>query len=200
MINRVTMVLLLLVVGMGIYLMSAPKNTENMDEEESNPSLMQSLFGGLGGSDDEEEQVQEANTTDTIQDTETGLEDQDFSGFESDNGADLANAFASAVPAEATVDEIDFNRNNVTEFNSKQYLPQESNEKWFDTDFTKAKYNLNDDTMINTDRYVIGVNTVGQSLKNGSHDLRGTIPNPKYSVSPWNNSSYEPDNNIKSWC
>ena len=44
------------------------------------------------------------------------------------------------------------------------------------------------------------INTVGQSLKNGSHDIRGTIPNPKFSVSPWNNSTYEPDYNIKPLC
>ncbi len=29
---------------------------------------------------------------------------------------------------------------------------------------------------------------------------RGTIANPKFSVSPWNNSTYEPDYNIKPLC
>ena len=76
----------------------------------------------------------------------------------------------------------------------------ETNDEWFDTDFSQAKHNINDGKLINTDRYVIGVNTVGQSLKNASYDIRSTIPNPKISVSPWNNSTYEPDYNIKSLC
>ena len=41
----------------------------------------------------------------------------------------------------------------------------------------------------------IGVNTVGSSL--GRHyDIVGTPPNPKFVVSPWMNSSIEPDTNI----
>ena len=59
---------------------------------------------------------------------------------------------------------------------------------------------MNNDKLINTDKYVIGVDTVGQSLKNATWDLRGTIANPKYSVSPWNNSTYEPDYNLKALC
>lgn len=118
-------------------------------------------------------------------------------GLSSSAGASLDQAFSSSVPSDATVDKIDFNRNNVTEYDAKQYLPQEVNDEWFDTDFTQSKYTLNDDKMIQTDRYVIGVNTVGQTLKNPSYDIRGTIPNPKYTVSPWMNSTYEPDNNIK---
>lgn len=133
------------------------------------------------------------NTGGQLNDT-TGLSS---AGLSSSSGASLDQAFSSAVPNDATVDKVDFNRNNVTEYDAKQYLPQEVNDEWFDTDFTQSKYTLNDDKMIQTDRYVIGVNTVGQTLKNPSYDIRGTIPNPKYTVSPWMNSTYEPDNNIK---
>ena len=79
-------------------------------------------------------------------------------------------------------------------------MPKEINNKWFDTDFSQAKYNVNDDKLINTERYVIGINTVGQSLKNASYDIRGTVANPKFTVSPWNNSTYEPDFNLKPLC
>jgi len=122
----------------------------------------------------------------------------EISGLSQDSqGADLNTAFIGAIEPGTAVDEIDFNKNNVTEYNSSQYLPKEVNDEWFETDFTQAKYNLNDDKLINTNRYIIGVNTVGQSLKNPSYDIRGTIPNPKYTVSPWHNSTYEPDTNIK---
>ena len=41
--------------------------------------------------------------------------------------------------------------------------------------------------------YSIGVNTVGQSLKNANRQLRSEPPNPQVSVSPWMNTSIAPD-------
>jgi len=116
------------------------------------------------------------------------------------SGADLENAFQRPIPQQARPDIVDINKNNVKKYNAKDFLPKEINDEWFDTDFSQAKFNINDDILINTERYVIGVNTVGQSLKNASYDIRGTIPNPKFTVSPWNNSTYEPDFNLKSLC
>jgi hypothetical protein len=116
------------------------------------------------------------------------------------SGASLNDAFARPIPTSARPDVVDMNKNNVKKYDAKDFLPKEINKKWFDTDFSQAKYNLNDDKLINTERYVIGINTVGQSLKNASYDIRGTVPNPKFSVSPWNNSTYEPDYNLKSLC
>lgn len=116
------------------------------------------------------------------------------------SGADLTAAFERPLPPNVNPNTVDLNKNNVSQYDAKDYLPKEINNNWFDTDFSQAKYNLNDDKLINTDRYVIGVNTVGQSLKNASYDIRGTVPNPKFTVSPWNNSTYEPDYNIKPMC
>lgn len=120
---------------------------------------------------------------------------ENITGNEYNVGANLANAF-DVVKNPPTQNNV-VNMNNVKEYNAKDFLPKEINNDWFNTDFSQAKQNLQDDKLINTDRYVIGVNTVGQSLKNASYDIRGTIPNPKYSVSPWNNSTYEADLNIK---
>ncbi len=115
------------------------------------------------------------------------------------DGADLNAAFQPPIPVQNSADAVTMNKNNE-KYNAKDFLPKEINNKWFDTDFSQAKYNVNNDTLINTDRYVIGINTVGQSLKNASYDIRGTIPNPKYTISPWNNSTYEPDYNLKPLC
>jgi hypothetical protein len=116
------------------------------------------------------------------------------------SGASLNNAFERPVPASADTDVVDLNKNNVTNYNATDYLPKEINDDWFNTDFSQAKYKMNDDKLINTDKYVVGVNTVGQSLKNASYDIRGAINVPKYTVSPWNNSTIEPDYNIKPLC
>jgi hypothetical protein len=123
-----------------------------------------------------------------------------------DAGVDTAlleNAFELPIPKvdEAIKDTVvNTQKNNVDKYDARDFLPKEDNPEWFDDDFSQAKYNLNNDKLINTDRYVIGINTVGQSLKNASYDIRGTIPNPKFTVSPWNNSTYEPDYNIKPMC
>ena len=39
----------------------------------------------------------------------------------------------------------------------------------------------------------VGINTIGQALKNANHQLRSEPPNPQMMVSPWNQSSYGPD-------
>jgi hypothetical protein len=209
--SQLTNILLLLAVGAIIYYISQPEPTKATKEVE-----------GLEDMEPEPEtEVVDLETADMLElpESTTMVEETapvvaqpepevsvpvmegELSGMSGDAmGASLDGAFMGAVPPSTVVDQVDFNRNNVTEFDSSQYLPKDVNNEWFDTDFTKAKYNLNDDKMINTDRYMIGVNTVGQSLKNPAYDIRGTIPNPKYTVSPWNNSTYEPDTNIKPLC
>jgi hypothetical protein len=84
-------------------------------------------------------------------------------------------------------------------FNIKDFLPQEIHDEWFQTDLTNAKNEVDQSALIDISKFCQGVDTVGQSLKNPSYDLRGNIPNPKIVVSPWQNSSYDPDTNIKSW-
>ena len=116
------------------------------------------------------------------------------------SGATLDSAFDKPVPESTKTDVVDLNRNNVTNYNAKDYLPKEINDDWFNTDFSQAKYKMNDDKLINVDKYIIGINTVGQSLKNASYDIRGSVNVAKYTVSPWNNSTIEPDYNIKPLC
>lgn len=84
-------------------------------------------------------------------------------------------------------------------FNIKDFLPQEYNDEWFQTDVSSGK-EVDQATLIDISKICQGVDTIGQSLKNASRDLRGNIPNPKIVVSPFLNSSYDPDTNIKSWC
>jgi len=41
--------------------------------------------------------------------------------------------------------------------------------------------------------YQVGVNTVGQSLRNANRQIRSEPPNPQVSVSPWMNTTIAPD-------
>lgn len=71
-------------------------------------------------------------------------------------------------------------------------LPSDVNSAW-------AKLNPNADVnkVIIPDLleagYHIGLDTIGQSLKNPNLQLRSEPIVPKQNVSPWNNSSFEPD-------
>ena len=45
--------------------------------------------------------------------------------------------------------------------------------------------------------YHVGINTVGQSLRNANLQLRSEPANPQMKVSPWMQSTITPDNNRK---
>jgi hypothetical protein len=210
--NQVSTVLLLVALGFLIYFLTKPKTvSEEFAEEEKATKA------------DDESPKAETRTVDEVKPevlkqilaeaespraesprTEIRGDQMDVFQFEpndiQESGAELDTAFQRPIPQQARPDVVDINKNNVKKYNAKDFLPKEINNQWFDTDFSQAKFNINDDKLINTERYVIGVNTVGQSLKNASYDIRGTIPNPKFTVSPWNNSTYEPDYNIRPMC
>ena len=53
---------------------------------------------------------------------------------------------------------------------------------------------LNDKNFLNAG-YHVGVNTIGQSLRNANLQLRSECPNPQVKVSPWLQTTMEPDLN-----
>ena len=81
-------------------------------------------------------------------------------------------------------------------FDVDSLLPNEKH-NWFDV--IEDTLPVKGKNLIDTQKY-IGVNTVGSTKKNASLDLRGNVATPKFQVSVWNNSTIEPDFNIKSWC
>jgi hypothetical protein len=98
--------------------------------------------------------------------------------------------YASFVP-----DKTKEKLSDKDKFDASALMPVESGMDWFDDPYEETT--VKNSSLINIYRPV-GVNTVQTSLKNPSHDLRGTEPNPKYPVSPWMQSSYEPDTNLRS--
>lgn len=73
---------------------------------------------------------------------------------------------------------------------SDKLLPKDEDKDWFDT--VPEPIKVKNRHLININR-PIGVDTVGSSMKIACRDLRGNIPAPKYVVSPFLNSSVEPD-------
>jgi hypothetical protein len=76
--------------------------------------------------------------------------------------------------------------------NPSDLLPSDKNNAW-----TSLNPNSNVNQVVIPDLleagYHIGLDTIGQTLKNPNLQERSEPIIPKQNVSPWNNSSYEPD-------
>jgi hypothetical protein len=211
--NSLTTVLMLVVVGYLIYTLLRPGNCmDNTKEDFANQEQEQEQKQQRKEERRQEARQQEATTLmpvsvnqEIIQQALAESISKDVFQFEgasndNDSGASLDSAFERPVASQPRAENVNMKEQDTKKYNAADFLPKEVNSEWFNTDFSQAKVNVEDTNLINTERYVIGVNTVGQSLKNASYDIRGTIANPKFAVSPWNNSTYEPDTNIKPLC
>ena len=86
-----------------------------------------------------------------------------------------------------------------SELNSDNYLPKQQESDWFDVEPVQGSKRIRGTHFIHP-KVWHGVNTVGSSLRNASYDLRGNVPVPKINVSPWLNSTIDPDTNIMGIC
>lgn len=82
-------------------------------------------------------------------------------------------------------------------FKSSDFLPKDKNDDWFEV--MPEPISVKSRHLINVSRPV-GVTSIGSSLRNASWDIRGSPPCPKTVVSPWLQSTIEPDLNIKGLC
>jgi hypothetical protein len=73
----------------------------------------------------------------------------------------------------------------------QELLPSDPNSKWAQVNPQSAG-DIAGKNFLNAGA-LIGVNTVGQSLRNASWDLRSEVPNPQIQVSPWQISTIQPD-------
>ena len=75
---------------------------------------------------------------------------------------------------------------------SSDLLPKDSgNSKW--AQINPAGSGMLGDQNFLTAGYHVGINTIGQSLRNANLQLRSEPPNPQVAVSPWGISTIEPD-------
>jgi len=77
----------------------------------------------------------------------------------------------------------------------QELLPGDANSTWAQV-VPAGQGDLGDQNFLNAGFHV-GVNTVGQTLRNANLQLRSEPPNPQVKVSPWLQSTIEPDTNRK---
>ena len=77
----------------------------------------------------------------------------------------------------------------------EELLPSDKNSQWAKMN-PSGRGSLKNNNFLNAGFHV-GINTVGQSLRNANLQLRSEPPNPQMKVSPWMQSTIEADTNRK---
>ena len=75
--------------------------------------------------------------------------------------------------------------------NPADLLPKDTNSEWAQLN-PSGKGELANVNLLKAG-YHIGIDTVGQSLRNANLQIRSEPPNPQLNVGPWNQSTIEPD-------
>ena len=76
-----------------------------------------------------------------------------------------------------------------------ELLPQDSNSRWAQA-VPSGTGSLQDKNFLNAGFHV-GINTVGQTLRNANRQLRSEFPKQQVKVSPWMQTTIDPDINRK---
>jgi hypothetical protein len=101
--------------------------------------------------------------------------------------------FVAAEPEVASSGGNCFPKDSLT---AKDLLPSDdASNKWAQVN-PVGKGDIQDQNFVVAGHH-IGVNTVGQSLRNANRQLRSEPANPQVKVSPWNQATIDPDVNRK---
>jgi hypothetical protein len=80
---------------------------------------------------------------------------------------------------------------NGSNQNPSDLLPKDSNSQWAQLN-PAGKGDLSNINLLKAG-YHIGIDTIGQTLRNSNLQIRSEPPNPQVNVGPWNLSTIEPD-------
>jgi hypothetical protein len=99
--------------------------------------------------------------------------------------------FASANGAQTSMPGIPSSCSKPNVQNPAELLPKDSNSQWAQLN-PSGKGELANLNLLKAG-YHIGIDTIGQSLRNANLQIRSEPPCPQLSVGPWNNSTIESD-------
>ena len=99
--------------------------------------------------------------------------------------------FASANGSQTSMPGLPKSCNTPTISNPSELLPKDTNSQWAQLN-PSGKGDLANINLLKAG-YHIGIDTVGQTLRNANLQIRSEPPNPQLYVGPWNQSTIEPD-------
>ena len=111
-----------------------------------------------------------------------GVTPSDPNGNEVYSSANGAQTSMPGVPSSCTQPNIQ---------NPAELLPKDSNSQWAQLN-PAGKGELASVNLLKAG-YHIGIDTIGQTLRNANLQIRSEPPNPQLAVGPWNQSTIEPD-------
>ena len=183
--------LVLVFIFMNLY--SSSQRTKDVEEKKKptqhiNVKLQNELKS------EEPKELEEEEEVETVEGYENGNGQSAVMGF-SDNG-DFGDVLAP-VPRSENSPEVSFKTCDLNKVSPEELLPSSN------TEFTKLNpsvpNSLENKNFLEAGAH-IGLDTVGQSLRNASHDLRAEPPNPQTNVSPWLNTTIQPDPTRRPLC
>jgi len=220
--KNVKMLLVVVVVGLVIYLLVSYLNGNGIcgspaQEGFHTPMELNELHNSLDNHphEEDEEEVEvgeeevEASSPDYLGDD--GLDGAPVKTEAFENTPSVTEGFQNSEPQasdsttstnEEVVQSNNANVNNAPAecypkdvLSSGDLLPNDANSTWAQVN-PNGQGALGDKNFLNAG-YHVGVNTVGQSLRNANRQLRSDPPNPQVKVSPWMQTTIEPDVNRK---
>ena len=99
--------------------------------------------------------------------------------------------FASANGLQTTSHNVNSSCSAENVQNPTDLLPKDTNNEWATLN-PAGKGELSNLNLLKAG-YHIGIDTIGQSLRNANLQIRSEPPNPQLSVGPWNQSTITPD-------
>ena len=99
--------------------------------------------------------------------------------------------FASATGMDTSMPGLPSTCSNTSISNPAELLPKDKNTQWAQLNPT-GKGELANVNLLKAG-YHIGIDTIGQTLRNANLQIRSEPPNPQLYVGPFNNSTIEPD-------
>jgi hypothetical protein len=207
----IVLALLILVIGVAIFYLLDPTfggllkkryegfnnfASEPLDFEKNSPLLQSSEFNAPGvgvptlnrADGSEEERINKSK----------GVAELPPTQVEAVNTESKVEGFETLTPSPMPFKDAQkpancFPKDQIT---PQELLPNDPNSKW-------AQVNPQGQGDIAGKNYLsagalIGVNTIGQSLRNANYQLRSDPPNPQVKVSIWNQTTIEPDVNRRS--
>jgi hypothetical protein len=99
--------------------------------------------------------------------------------------------FASANGVQTSMPGVPSSCSQPNIINPAELLPKDSNNQWAQLN-PSGKGELANVNLLKAG-YHIGIDTIGQTLRNANLQIRSEPPNPQLQVGPWNQSTIEPD-------
>jgi hypothetical protein len=156
-------IIVLLIVAYGVYMFAGYLGAKGMPGPESNAQMQQ----------------QYKNTNAQMS---TGVRPSDPNGNE---------VFASASGVQTSMPGVPSSCSKPNIQNPAELLPKDTNSQWAQLN-PSGKGELANINLLKAG-YHIGIDTVGQTLRNANLQIRSEPPNPQLNVGPWNTSTISPD-------